>query len=45
MVQSAPEAVKSLMAVVTRRWTVAVLWSEAAGEIPVRNVHWKTQVF
>ena len=45
MVQSAPEAVKSLMADVTRRWTAAVLWLGEAGEIPARNVHWKTQVF
>ena len=39
MVQSAPEAVKSLMAVGTRGWTAAVLWWVAAGEIPARSVH------
>ena len=44
MAVSAQGDVRSLMAVGTRRWIVAVLLSVAAGEIPAKNAHWKTQV-
>ena len=32
------------MVVDTKEWIAVVLWSAVAGEIPVKNAHWKTQV-
>ena len=44
MVQWAPAVVAALMAVGIRRWTAVVLWWAVAGEIPVKNALWQTQV-